>query len=90
MRLSNLNQLCRVPCSPYLANLQPATSNLQPPTCNLVQFMSPATFTTAESVGAAGATWGKKIKDMTKDMTKSGAAAREALHNGRRPVPAKV
>ena len=50
--------------------------------------MSPATFTTAESVGAAGATWGQKIKDRVQGG--GGLAAREALEKSRRPAPAKV
>ena len=62
---------------------------LPPPPC--AQFMSPATFSTAEAVGVAGATWGKKLKEQLPGG-RAAAAAREAASGpgGRKPLPAKV
>ena len=53
--------------------------------------MSPATFSTAEAVGVAGATWGKKLKEQLPGG-RAAAAAREAASGpgGRKPLPAKV
>ena len=47
--------------------------------------MTPATFSTAESVGVPGATWGKKLKDNLQGKKDPGGAG-----GGRKPVPAKV
>ena len=66
-------------------------TNSPPPLTPCTQFMSPATFSTAEAVGVAGATWGKKLKEQLPGG-RAAAAAREAASGpgGRKPLPAKV